>query len=190
VKQRVAGSASFGPSALMTPANAVTVGRLLASPVLLAAIVAAPSSWATFAFWAVLALTDGADGWMARRHGTTTSGAFLDPLADKCVVLVAMLALVVKGRFWWFPVAVIAGREAVISAYRFAAARRGVSVPARSGAKLKTVVQDVAVGLALLPHIGAQHPWAPNTILWAAVALTLVTGAQYLLDGRRVARAV
>jgi CDP-diacylglycerol--glycerol-3-phosphate 3-phosphatidyltransferase len=65
-----------------------------------------------------------------------------------------------------------------------------VSVPARSGAKLKTVVQDVAVGLALLPHIGAQHPWAPNTILWAAVALTLVTGAQYLLDGRRVARAV
>src|SRR5688500_13270737 len=111
-------TASFGPGALATPANAITIGRLLITPVLLAMIVDTGASWAPVSLWIFLAVTDGLDGYFARRHGTTRSGAFLDPLADKVLVLGAMVALAVKGSFWWLPVAVIALREVAISGFR------------------------------------------------------------------------
>lgn len=178
----------FGPSALATPANAVTIVRLLSAPVLFAVVLARPQGWVTLTAWVVLAGSDGADGYLARRHGTTRSGAFLDPLADKFLVLGAMAALVLRDQFWALPVILIAGREAVISAYRWAVAKNGVSVPARPSAKLKTLVQDLAVSLAMVPVAGAAELADP--VLWAAVVLTLVTGAQYLLDARRPAHAV
>jgi CDP-diacylglycerol---glycerol-3-phosphate 3-phosphatidyltransferase len=180
---------SFGPSALATPANVVTVVRLLIAPVLFALIGDGGASWPVFVFWVALAGTDGLDGWIARRHGTTRSGAFLDPLADKVLVLGAMWALVAEDAFWWLPVAVIAVREIGISVYRSWEGRRGISVPARQWAKVKTVVQDVAVGLALLPSTADDRGIA-NAALWLAVTLTVVTGAQYLLDGSKVRRAV
>jgi CDP-diacylglycerol--glycerol-3-phosphate 3-phosphatidyltransferase len=180
---------SFGPSALATPANAVTVGRLLIAPVLFAWIGDSGASWPVFVFWMVLASTDGLDGWIARRQGTTRSGAFLDPLADKVLVLGAMWALVAEDVFWWLPVALVAIREIGISLYRSWEGRRGISVPARQWAKVKTVVQDAAVALALLP-LTTDEPDVANTVLWVAVGLTLVTGAQYLLDGSKVRRAV
>lgn len=176
---------TFGPSALATPANAVTVVRVLLTPVLLALIVARGPSWGTLAAWVVLAGTDGVDGYLARRQGTTRSGAFLDPLADKFLVIGAMAALVVEDIFWWAPVALIAFREVAISLYRSLVARRGVSVPARMGGKVKTVVQDFAVGFALLPTARDQARAVADVLLWAGVALALVTGAQYLLDARR-----
>jgi hypothetical protein len=82
----------FGPSALATPANAVTVTRLVAAPLLLLLLLDQHTSWVAIAAWAILAGTDGVDGWLARRHGTTRSGAFLDPLADKFLVFAAMIA--------------------------------------------------------------------------------------------------
>ena len=100
-----------------------------------------------------------------------------------------MVALAVKHRFWWLPVVLISARELVISGYRGYMGRRGVSVPARRWAKVKTVVQDVAVGFAVLPST-AHHRAVANTFLWLAVVLTLVTGAQYLLDGSKATRAV
>jgi CDP-diacylglycerol--glycerol-3-phosphate 3-phosphatidyltransferase len=123
---------------------------------------------------------------LARRHGTTASGAFLDPLADKFVVLGAMTALVVNDVFWWLPVALIALREVAVSLYRSWVGRRGVSVPARPLAKAKTVVQDLAVGFALLPWTAGDHPAVANTFLWLAVVLTVVTGLQYLTESGRV----
>ena len=180
---------TFGPSALATPANALTTARLAATPVLLALVLRRPQSWTTRVCWIVLASTDGVDGYLARRQGTTRSGAFLDPLADKLVVLAAMAVLIANGVFWWLPVTLIAGREVVISAYRALVGRHGVSVPARSWAKVKTVVQDFAVGFALLP-IDEVPSSIADALLWAAVVLALVTGAQYLLDARAGADAV
>jgi CDP-diacylglycerol--glycerol-3-phosphate 3-phosphatidyltransferase len=181
--------AGFGPSALATPANAVTIARLLITPVLLVMIANGGATWPAVGFWIVLSCTDGVDGYLARRHGTTSSGAFLDPLADKFLVLGAMFALVAKSLFWWLPVGLIAVREVGISIYRSYQGRRGISIPARGWAKVKTVVQDIAVGFALLPLTTDRH-WIANAWLWAAVVLALVTGAQYLLDGRKAARAV
>ena len=180
-------STTFGPTALVTPANAITLARLAVTPVLLAVVVSRGPSWTALAFWTVLAATDGVDGYLARRQGTTRSGAFLDPLADKCLVLGALVALAVQGAFWWLPVTLITIREVGISVYRSWVARRGVSVPARYWAKVKTVVQEIAVALALLPATADDRPWLAQGVLWLAVGLALVTGGQYLLDGRRAA---
>lgn len=173
----------FGPSALATPANAVTGVRVLVTPVLLVLIVGVGPSWPALALWIALASTDGVDGYLARRQGTTRSGAFLDPLADKFLVLGALWALVVEGGVWWVPVAVITAREVAMSAYRAAVARRGVSIPARGTAKAKTVVQAVAVGVALCPPLAEHAGWLVGTVVWVAVVLTLVSGVQYLRDG-------
>jgi CDP-diacylglycerol--glycerol-3-phosphate 3-phosphatidyltransferase len=67
--------------------------------------------------------------------------------------------------------------------------RRGVSIPARYWAKVKTVVQEVTIGFALLP-LTSSVAWLPKGVLWIAVVITLVTGAQYLLDGRKAALGV
>ena len=180
---------TFGPSALATPANAVTLARVAATPFVLAAIAAHGASWLTVALWLVFAGTDGLDGYLARRQGATRSGAFLDPLADKFLILGALFVLVAQDAFWWLPVVLICARELVISAYRSILGQRGISVPARRSAKLKTVVQSFAVGFALLPPT-ADHPMIATTILWVAVALTLISGVQYLLDGNRNANAL
>jgi CDP-diacylglycerol--glycerol-3-phosphate 3-phosphatidyltransferase len=165
---------------MATPANAVTAARLLATPAMVLLIARDGASWWAVAAWFVLSCTDGVDGFLARRQGTTRSGAFLDPLADKVCVLAAMLTLVAVGTWWWVPVGLIAAREVVQTIWRSRLGRRGVSVPATKGAKIKTLLQDLAVGAALLPWT-ASHTAVVAGVLWAAVVLTLVTGARYLL---------
>ncbi len=179
----VSPSTTFGPSALLTPANAITVVRLLATPVMIALIMLWGASWFTFVFGGLLALSDGIDGWLARRQGTTRSGAFLDPLADKVVVLGALFALVAKGIVWWLPAVIIAIREVAMSVYRSVVGRHGVSIPARNTAKVKTLLQDVAIGLCLAPPL-ASHHGVLSAAIWVATAMTVFTGAQYYLDGR------
>jgi CDP-diacylglycerol--glycerol-3-phosphate 3-phosphatidyltransferase len=85
---------------------------------------------------------------------------------------------------------VIGVREVALSAYRSYVGRRGVSVPARLQAKVKTWVQAIAVGLAIAPVAGDGYRALLLGVLWAAVALTVVTGAQYLWDGRKVIAAL
>lgn len=179
----------FESSALMTPANGITLLRVAATPVMILLIVDVGVAWSTVVVWVVLSCTDSLDGWVARRQGATTSGAFLDPLADKFLVLGALVALAAGGFTSWLPVAVIAAREILISVYRSVVARHGVSVPARPVAKAKTAVQDLAVGLLLLPAVGDRHSWIGRDLLWVAVVLAVVSAAQYLLDSRRPAAA-
>lgn len=168
---------AFGPSALATPANAITAGRLVAAPFVAVALQAGAPSWWTVLLWTFVALTDGVDGWVARRQGSTRSGAFLDPLSDKVLVLGAMAALVAVGRFWWVPVVLISAREVAVSVWRSRAGRRGVSVPARRLAKAKTLIQELAIGIALVPVAGSAG--VASTVLWVAVAVTLITGFDY-----------
>ncbi len=175
---------TFGPSALATPANAVTVIRLLAAPVYVLMLVAWGASWVNVIVGLILAGSDGLDGYMARRQGTTRSGAFLDPLADKAVVLGALITLSVQGHLPALPVALITAREVGMQVYRSWVGRRGISIPARPSAKIKTLVQDIAVGTCIIPPLAHQHT-LQVAVIWFACALTLYTGAEYLLDGRR-----
>lgn len=176
----------FGPSALATPANVITVLRLLFAPLLVVRIVDDGATWANLALWTVLAGTDGVDGWIARRMGTTRSGAFLDPLADKVLVLGALFALVSIDRFSWVPVAIIAAREVGISVLRVVYGRRGLAVQARTTAKAKTFAQSLAVGGALLPWLSDTW-WPADAMLWLGVVLAVVSAVQYLVDGARSA---
>lgn len=181
------GGHTYGPSALATPANALTVARLLATPVFVALILAQGATWLTVAVGVLVAGSDGVDGWVARRQGATRSGAFLDPLADKAVVLGAFFALAAQGHLPWAPVVLIAAREVGMSVYRSYAGRRGVSVPARASAKAKTLVQDLAIATCLLPPLAHEHGLQLAAV-WVAAALTVGTGLQYLVDGRRALR--
>jgi CDP-diacylglycerol---glycerol-3-phosphate 3-phosphatidyltransferase len=178
---------AFGPTALATPANAVTLARLVAAPLFAIYVVkTGPSSWLLWVLWTVLALSDGLDGRIARWHGTTRSGAFLDPLADKFLVIGALCALCSLGDVSVYALIVIAAREIAMSIYRVVAARDGVSIPAGRLAKFKTLTQDVAIGGIFLPLIGQHHLVIAQWLLWVAVALTVVTGVQYFVDGRRL----
>jgi CDP-diacylglycerol--glycerol-3-phosphate 3-phosphatidyltransferase len=106
-------------------------------------------------------------------------------LADKVLVLGAMFTLVGTDVFWVVPVIIIAARELVISVYRVIVSGRGVSVPASKLAKYKTVAQQLAVGFALLPWTALDATWLWKSLLWAAVALALISGGQYLARARR-----
>jgi CDP-diacylglycerol---glycerol-3-phosphate 3-phosphatidyltransferase len=92
----------------------------------------------------------------------------------------------VKGEIQWVPVVLIGIREVSMSAYRSFMSRRSVSIPARASAKVKTLVQDLVLGLCLLPPL-IHHHGVLEIGIWLATALTLVTGMQYLVDGRRAA---
>ena len=180
---------AFGSAALVTPANLVTVARIAASPVFIVMIVSWGARWATFAVGFVIAMTDYLDGWLARRHGPTRAGAFLDPLADKVFVLGGMAALVWNGQFHVVPVVIIAVRELAISAYRSRAGRRGISIPATKLAKWKTFTQLWAIGFAVMPPLATNAHWVATLTLWVAVALTIWTGWSYLRSARSVAAA-
>ncbi len=177
------------PDAVATWANAVTVARVLVSPVLFAMITSLKGpwegSWWALALWVVLSATDGIDGFLARRYGTTRSGAFLDPLADKVLVLGAMFALVGRAVFALLPVLIITARELAVSLYRTVVAGQGISVPAIPLAKVKTVAQQLAVALALFPVTAKSATWTWEVALWVAVVLTVVSGVAYFVRARR-----
>jgi CDP-diacylglycerol--glycerol-3-phosphate 3-phosphatidyltransferase len=147
-------------------------------------------SWPAFLLWFVLCVSDGIDGWLARRHGTTTLGTFLDPLADKVLVLGAMFTLVSRNMFWIVPVVIIAARELIISLYRSFVGAKGVSVPASKLAKWKTVAQQLSVGFAIAPLTSMDAKWLWNGLLWISVVLALVSAAQYFWRARSAAHAV
>ena len=173
---------------LLHPANLLTIARLLLSPVLFLLILQAEdsrgASWAAFGLGVAMASTDFFDGRVARRANVASrSGAFLDPLADKVVVLGAAFCLVAVERYWWVPVTIMAVRELGITAWRARWASEGVSIPARRSAKYKTFVQGVALSMAVMPALESADA-VLTAALWVAVAFTVVTGLQYVLDGR------
>ncbi len=170
----------FGQSALRTPANMVTMGRLVLAGPSLVLIRRDGSTWATVGLWFVLSMSDLADGYLARREGTTRSGAFLDPIADKVLVLGALWALADRGDASWAPLFVIAAREMTISLVRAFAGRRGVSLPARRLGKYKTFLQNSAIGFVVLPWT-ARYVGFQESVLWAAVAFTVVSGVDILM---------
>jgi CDP-diacylglycerol--glycerol-3-phosphate 3-phosphatidyltransferase len=179
-------------------ANALTLLRVLLVPVFAwlyleggtAARVAAA------AVFAAAALTDRLDGHVARTRGLVTDfGKIADPIADKALTITALVLLSADGVIGWWVTVVIVVREVGITVLRFALVRREV-IPASPGGKLKTVLQLVAIGMllvpweALLPDVAAGVVLAgAYVILAAAVVVTVVTGADYVVRAWRIDRA-
>ena len=177
----------------MSPADQLTVARAVSVPFVVALYAWSFHNhdyWATAAFCAAMT-TDWFDGRLARRHGRTSAiGSLLDPIADKALVLAALVMLVGEGVAPAWMVAAIVVREVLISGLRQAAIERGVVIAARDLGKLKTWAQAVGAGLAGFAAAGA---WSHRVGWWGllvAVVLTWVSGLDYartapgLLRGR------
>jgi CDP-diacylglycerol---glycerol-3-phosphate 3-phosphatidyltransferase len=165
-------------------ANGLTLVRLLLVPafvVLLLANGGHSSGWRVWAFvaFAVACITDLVDGDLARRHNLVTEvGKIADPIADKALTGAALLCLSSLGDLPWWVTAVVLARELGITGLRFFVIRHGV-IPASRGGKLKTLVQNIAIGCYVLPLSG----WLASGRFWLmalALALTVVTGADYI----------
>jgi cardiolipin synthase len=146
----------------------------------------AGKNWLAMSIFAVAAITDWLDGWLARRLGLTSAfGAFLDPVADKLMVAAALILLVALGRADAYLAIIIIGREIAISALRewMAEVGAGKSVAVAFAGKLKTVAQMTAIIALLLyePLIpGVSTPLLGTIALWIAVILTLWSMVHYL----------
>lgn len=175
---------------LLNIANALTVVRLVLVPVFLVVLFTGdgvvPSwRWAAFGVFALASVTDSFDGDLARRWGLVTDfGKIADPIADKALIGAALVGLSVLGELAWWITIVIAVRELGVTALRFWVLRHGV-IPASRGGKLKTVLQTVALGLAIMPLPPVVAP-AVATLMLLAVVVTVVTGGDYLVRALRL----
>ena len=180
---------------MLTFPNLLTLSRILAVP-LLVALLWWPG-WATgyafaFALYCVVALTDYLDGYLARAQGTVSKlGTFLDPIADKIMVAAVILMLAGTGDIVGpslIPAMVILIREIAVSGLREFLGGIQVSMPVSRLAKWKTTLQLVALGALILGGALPEWPFVEMVgvgSLWAAAALTLVTGWDYLRVGLR-----
>jgi cardiolipin synthase (CMP-forming) len=146
----------------------------------------AGKNWLAMSIFAIAAITDWLDGWLARKLGLTSAfGAFLDPVADKMMVAAALILLVALGRADAYLAIIIIGREIAISALRewMAELGQGKSVAVAFVGKLKTGAQMTAIIALLLyePLIpGIPTPLLGTVALWVAVILTLWSMFHYL----------
>lgn len=161
----------------MTIPNALSLLRIAAIPLFAYFLLTQEARCAYIAagIFAVLVLTDAVDGYLARRlNAVTTFGKYVDPLADKILVITALIALVELGKVSSVPVAIIAAREFAVTAFRLAAVEKGKVIAANLLGKTKTVTQMAAVFFLIL-----GWPYG-EVLLWAAAALTILSGAAYI----------
>jgi len=185
-----------GPPPLLNIANVLTGVRLLLVPVFLVLLMhdaGTDTGWrfAATAVFALAAVTDRLDGELARSRGLVTAfGTIADPIADKALIGSALIGLSLLGHLDWWITVVIMGREVGVTLLRFAVLRHGI-IPASRGGKAKTLVQTVAIGLFVLPLealpvVAAPAEWLRWAVLYVAVALTVVTGLDYVLRAVRL----
>jgi CDP-diacylglycerol--glycerol-3-phosphate 3-phosphatidyltransferase len=185
---------------MLTLPNLLTLSRILAVPILVFLLWRpAPLDYAiTFVLYCIVGITDYFDGYVARARGSISRlGQFLDPIADK-IMIAAVLVMLISSRkanplpeiagLHIIPAVVILLREIIVSGLREFLAGLRVSVPVSALAKWKTTFQMVALGALILGGALPEQPWVHDVglvSLWAAAALTLVTGYDYLRIGLR-----
>jgi len=182
-------------SPILNLPNILTLTRIAAIP-LMAALLMSPSQPAGFwaaAVFSMASVTDWLDGYLARRMGIVTIfGKFLDPIADKLIVMAALIMILPYGRIPAWMVLVILGREIIITGLRGIASSEGIVIQASDLGKYKTIFQIVAI-IGLLLHydynwmFGIEHPLLHVNMhnvgmffLWIATLLTVWSGVDYL----------
>ena len=166
--------------------NTLTLLRILLVPVVVVALLdETPNGDAIAAgVFALAALTDGLDGWIARNRGEiTTFGKLMDPLADKLLVTAALVSLVSLGRLEAWVAMVIIAREFAVTGLRAVAAERGVVIQASWLGKVKTILQIAAI-IALIAV--DPTPLGVDILVYVAVAATVISGADYFFGFRRM----
>lgn len=189
-------SASPAKSSNWNLPNLITIVRILLAPLFIWLLLADAGNDGALRWWAaglfiVAIATDGIDGALARRNNQVTDlGKLLDPIADKVLTGGALVGLSILGELPWWVTIVILVREIGITVFRFAMLSDHV-IPASRGGKLKTVMQSVAISLALVPLdliFGDWVHWVNGIAMTIAVVLTVYTGIEYLVSAWRETR--
>jgi CDP-diacylglycerol---glycerol-3-phosphate 3-phosphatidyltransferase len=165
--------------------NFLTVVRILLVPVLVVALFANGGDGDVFAaaVFAVASATDFVDGYLARaRDSVTTFGKLMDPLADKLLVVAALISLVSLHRLAAWVAMVIIARELAVTVLRMGATQAGVIIAASPIAKVKTCIQIAAI-FSVIAVVG--HPLWLDVLVYAAVAITVISGLDYFFGLRR-----
>ena len=169
----------------MNTANKLTMLRVVMIPAfLLVLYLGIPfASYIALAIFIVASLTDLLDGYIARNYNQTTDfGKFMDPLADKCLVIAAMLWFVEIGQMPAWALLIVIVREFAVSGIRMQAANLGRVIAAGWSGKVKTASTMVCICLMLLPI-----PPVVNTVCVAVIVVTTIySGGEYLIQNKDV----
>ena len=169
--------------------NKLTILRVLMIPLFCVFLAFSPDSdlwrWISLAVFALACLTDWADGKIARQNNLVTNfGKFMDPIADKLLVMSAFVMLCTQGRMEAWAVIVIMAREFIVSGFRLVAAEGGVVIAASTIAKFKTVSQMLAVMLTIV-FVPGPLAIVAKLVLYVAVVLTALSGIDYVWKNRQ-----
>ncbi len=177
----------------MTTASKITVARIVMIPLF---IVAALVNWkygniAALVLFAVASLTDGIDGYVARKYNQISDfGKFLDPLADKVLIMAAIMILVERGQMASWAATIIIAREFAVTGLRLVAVSEGVVIPAGLSGKVKTFSSILGVCLMLTRWHDAQLIWPWLTVDRLATAVMVITtvwsGVEYFIRNRKM----
>jgi CDP-diacylglycerol--glycerol-3-phosphate 3-phosphatidyltransferase len=165
--------------------NGLTISRIFLVPLLVVVLLTRTERWELIGgiIFAVAALTDWLDGYLARKRGqVTTLGIMLDPIADKLLISAAFISLVQMQLAPAWMVVIIVGREFAVMGLRSIAIAQGVTIPASILGKGKMTTQVVAILLLILGRkfLGPLH-FLGEVALWVTVVLALVSGFDYFL---------
>jgi CDP-diacylglycerol--glycerol-3-phosphate 3-phosphatidyltransferase len=165
--------------------NFLTVVRILLVPVLVVALLGETTDGDILAagVFALASLTDFVDGYLARARGSvTTFGKLMDPLADKLLIVAALISLVSLHRLAAWVAMVIIARELAVTVLRLGATQAGVIIAASNFGKLKTCVQIAAILGVIAVH---GHPAWLQALVYAMVAITIASGLDFFFGLRR-----
>lgn len=165
--------------------NVLTVLRILLVPVLVAALLSGAEHGDLLAaiVFAVASMTDAIDGYLARsRNLVTNFGKLMDPVADKLLVIAALVSLVSLDRLEAWVATVIIAREFAVTVTRLAATQQGVVIAASAWGKAKTIVQVAAIFFLIAYD---PTPLWVDLLVYGAVAITLISGVEYFFGLRR-----
>jgi len=169
--------------------NVLTLLRILLVPVLVVALLDETANGDLLAaiVFALASATDAMDGYLARtRNDITTFGKLMDPIADKLLIISALVALVSLDRLAAWVAMVIIARELTVTVTRMQATQQGVVIAANAWGKAKTIVQVWAIFALIVA--GEPTPVWVDGLVYGAVAITIVSGIDYFFGLRRVLR--
>ena len=169
--------------------NVLTMLRILLVPVLVVALLNETDNGDLLAavVFALASFTDAMDGYLARtRDAITTFGKLMDPIADKLLIIAALVALVSLDRLAAWVAMVIIARELTVTVTRMQATQQGVVIAANGWGKAKTIVQVAAIFFVIVA--GDPSPAWVDGLVYGAVAITIVSGIDYFFGLRRVLR--
>jgi len=164
--------------------NGLTIIRILAIPIILILLFSTGRLYQviTALLFLLAAVTDTLDGYLARRRGmVTTLGKFLDPLADKLLIVTALIALIpARGIPFWM-VIVIVGREIAVTGLRGIAASQGTIISASALGKYKTVFEVASISFLILngDYLGISFHPVGMGLLWVALILAVFSAVDY-----------